>query len=45
MRNSFRTLLSLLALLLLMAACVPIATEDTAAEPASQDETACASGT
>ncbi|MDE0198151.1 MAG: metal ABC transporter substrate-binding protein [Caldilineaceae bacterium] len=39
MRNSFRTLLSLLALLLLMAACVPIATEDTAAEPAPQEET------
>lgn len=34
MRNSFRILLSLLALPLLMAACVPIATEETAAEPA-----------
>lgn len=39
MRNSFRTLLSLLALLLLMSACVPIATEQTAAEPATQEET------
>ena len=40
MRDAFRTLLSLLAPLLLMAACVPIATDQTAAEPASQEEAA-----
>lgn len=40
MRNSSATLLSLVALLLLMAACVPLAPGQAAAEPASQDETA-----
>ncbi|MCY4079516.1 MAG: hypothetical protein OXF54_04680 [Caldilineaceae bacterium] len=45
MRNSSATLLSLVALLLLITACVPLAPEQTAAEPASQDETASASGT
>ena len=32
MRNTSRILLSLLALLLLMAACVPLAPEETGAE-------------
>ena len=45
MRNPSVTLLSLGALLLLITACVPLATEQAAAEPASQDETASASGT
>ncbi|MCZ0941338.1 MAG: hypothetical protein OXJ55_22050 [Caldilineaceae bacterium] len=45
MRDSSGTLLSLVALLLLITACVPLAPEQTAAEPVSQDETACASGT
>ena len=45
MRNPSVTLLSLGALLLLITACVPLAPEQTAADPASQEETACASGT
>ena len=36
MRNTSRILLSLLALLLLMAACVPIISEETGAEPQQQ---------